>query len=164
MGEVIRVPNGAAILLMPRSGSHSIAAGALHAYYPDLYAAWQACTTETHPAVYWPDYESFCGQTDLAVVVRNPVERFRSTIAHRHLDIDEQLANPSYGPLPAGPFARVFKFESGLDAVAEYIGLPVPLPQLDATDEADKPTLTAEQEARVREIYAADLALWESLG
>jgi hypothetical protein len=28
---------------------------------------------------------------------------------------------------------------------------------------ADTPTLTAEQEARVREIYAADIALWESL-
>lgn len=163
MGEVIRVPNGAAILLVPRSASHSIAASALQTYHPELYAIWQSGDTETHPAVYWPDYEAFCGQTDLAVVLRNPVERFRSTIAHRHLEIDEQLANPSYGPLPAGPFARVFKFESGLDAVAEYLGLPVPLPQIDATDEADKPTLTAEQEARVREIYAADIALWETL-
>ena len=78
--------------------------------------------------------------------------------------IDEHLAAPCYGPLPKGTFARVFRFEDGLDAVAEYLGLPVPLPQLDATDEADKPTLTAEQEARVREIYAADIALWESLG
>jgi hypothetical protein len=58
---------------------------------------------------------------------------------------------------------RHFKFENGLDAVAEYLGLPIPLPQIDATDEADKPTLSAEQEARVREIYAADIALWESL-
>jgi len=28
---------------------------------------------------------------------------------------------------------------------------------------ASKPLLTPEQEARVREIYAADIALWESL-
>jgi len=27
----------------------------------------------------------------------------------------------------------------------------------------DEPALTPEQEARVREIYAADIALWESL-
>lgn len=164
MGEVIRVPNGAAILLVPRSGSHSIAAAALRTYYPAQHADWQSQATGTHPAGFWPDYESWCGQADLAVVVRNPVERFLSMCAHRpKRTVEEHLATPVYGPLPAGPFAHVFRFEAGLDAVAEYLGLPVPLPQLDATDEADKPQLTAEQEARVREIYAADIALWESL-
>jgi hypothetical protein len=37
------------------------------------------------------------------------------------------------------------------------------LQHLDASEEADKPTLSAEQEARVREIYADDIALWESV-
>jgi hypothetical protein len=84
-------------------------------------------------------------------------------IAHRHLDVDEQLQNPFYGPLPQGNFARYFRFEDQLDGAAEWLGLPTPLPVEDATDEADKPVLTPEQEARVREIYAADIALWESL-
>jgi hypothetical protein len=48
-------------------------------------------------------------------------------------------------------------------AAAEWLGLPTPLPQEDASDPALKPTLTPEQEARVCEIYAADISLWESL-
>jgi len=68
-----------------------------------------------------------------------------------------------YGPLPTGNFARYFRFEDQLNEAAEWLGLPTPLPQEDATNEADKPTLTAEQEARLREIYADDVALWESL-
>jgi hypothetical protein len=117
-----------------------------------------------HPAWYfgaqqnWPEDGHNCG-----LIVRNPVERFRSMIARRHLDVDEQLDNPFYGPLPTGNFARYFRFEDQIDAAAEWLGLPTPLPVEDATDEADKPVLTPEQEARVREIYAADIALWESL-
>jgi len=84
--------------------------------------------------------------------------------AHRpSRTIDEHLDSPVYGPLPQAEFVRHFKFETELDAAAEWLGLPVPLPQEDATDEAAKPTLTAEQEGRVREIYADDVALWESL-
>ena len=144
------------ILLTPRSGSHSLAAAALAAWYPD------APPSEGHPAqslplvLDWPD-------CPVGLIVRNPVERFRSMIAHRHLDVDEQLQNPFYGPLPQGNFARYFRFEDQLDGAAEWLGLPTPLPVEDATDEADKPVLTPEQEARVREIYAADIALWESL-
>jgi hypothetical protein len=37
----------------------------------------------------------------------------------------------------------------------------VPLPHLDASE--NKPVLTTEQENRVREIYATDIELWESL-
>jgi hypothetical protein len=68
-----------------------------------------------------------------------------------------------YGPLPHGDFIRYFRFEDQLDAAAEWLGLSLPLPHEDATDEASKPTLTAEQESLVREIYAADIALLESL-
>jgi hypothetical protein len=66
-------------------------------------------------------------------------------------------------PLPQGQFARVFKFENELRDVTEYLGLPFPLPQIDATEEANKPVLTPEQETQVREIYADDIKLWESL-
>jgi hypothetical protein len=165
MGDVLRIPSGRALLLIPRSGSHSIAVAALQTYWRDQYEACVAAGNDYgHPAAFLPQYESFCGQDDLAIVVRHPVERFRSLCAHRpELTPDEHIAHLCYGPLPTGTFARYFKFEDGLDAVAEYLELPVPLPQLDATDEADKPTLTAEQEARVREIYADDIALWESL-
>jgi len=162
MGNILRNPTtGAALLLTPRTGSHSLAAAAMQAWWPEA-----VIDESRHPAVSLPSQENWDGSAaNVAVVVRNPVERFRSICAHRpDSTVDEHLDNLTYGPLPQGQFARVFKFESGLDAVAEYLGLPVPLPQIDATDEADKPQLTTEQEARVREIYAADLALWESLG
>ena len=77
--------------------------------------------------------------------------------------LEEHLESPLYGPLPQGSFVRYFRFEDQLDEAAAWLGLPTPLPQEDATSEASKPTLTPEQEARVREIYAADIALWESL-
>jgi hypothetical protein len=99
------------------------------------------------------------------MVVRNPVERFRSMIARRHLNVDSQLERPLYGPLPSADcFERVFKFEhGGLQACADWLGITVSLTHEDASVEADKPTLTPAQEAQVREIYAADIALWESL-
>ena len=157
MSEFLVSPvTGNCVLLTPRSGSHSLARAALTAWYPD------APPPEGHPAqslpviIDWPD-------CPVAIIVRNPVERFRSMCAHRHLDVDEQLASPMYGPLPQGDFVRYFRFENELDAAAEWLGLPTPLPQEDATDPALKPSLTPEQEARVREIYAADIALWESL-
>jgi hypothetical protein len=86
-------------------------------------------------------------------------------IARRRLDVDSQLVSPLYGPLPpASCFERVFRFEGGgLQACADWVGITVPLTQEDASAEADKPVLTPEQDARVREIYAADIALWESL-
>ena len=161
MGNILRSPqtsNG--ILLTPRSGSHSLAVAALKHFWPDIFIITEDC----HPAGLFPVQETYTGtQNDLAIVVRNPIERFCSMIAHRHLDVYEQLDKPMYGPLPQGPFAKYFRFEDQLNEAAEWLGLPTPLPQEDATDPALKPVLTPEQEARVREIYAADIALWESL-
>ena len=159
MGNVLRSPvTGNAVVLTPRSGSHSLAAAALAAWYPDVIAP-----EGKHPAGSLPP-EAWNGEAGLGLIVRNPVERFRSMCAHRpERTLEEHLDSPVYGPLPQGDFGRYFRFEDQLNEAAEWLGLPVPLPQEDATDEADKPTLTAEQEARVREIYADDIALWESL-
>jgi hypothetical protein len=144
---------------MPRSGSHSLAAVAMRVFWPGVEVG------DNHPASYFPSDEWWSDATsNSALIVRNPIERFRSMCAHvPGRPIDEHLANPVYGPLPQGNFVRYFRFEDQLDDAAAWLGLPTPLPQEDATSEADKPTLTAEQEARVREIYADDIALWESL-
>ena len=56
-----------------------------------------------------------------------------------------------------------FHFPDQLNDCAEWLGLPTPVPQLNEEAEESKPILTPEQEARVREIYADDIALWESL-
>lgn len=159
MSDIVRSPiNGNAILLTPRSGSHSLARAAVAAWYPSIEVPENA-----HPASVLPT-EIFVDQKGLGIIVRNPIERFRSACAHMpSRALEEHLSGPLYRPLPQGEFARHFRFEDQFDAAAEWLGLPTPLPLEDATNEADKPILTPEQEARVREIYAADISLWESL-
>ena len=147
-------------MLTPRSGSHSLARTALRTFWPDI-----AVNSEWHPAACLPVALHWDGtQRDIGLIVRNPVERFRSMCAHRpERTLEQHLAHPVYGPLPRGNFVGYFRFEDQLDAAAEWLGLPTPLPHEDATDPALKPTLTPDQEARVREMFADDVALWESL-
>ena len=118
-----------------------------------------------HPAAHFGSHEGWNGDNaNVALIVRNPVERFRSMVAHRpERTLEEHLANPVYGPLPKGNFVRYFRFEDQLNEAAAWLGLPVPLSQEDATDPALKPNLTYEQEKIIREIFADDIKLWESL-
>jgi hypothetical protein len=131
----------------------------------ESYARWVSEGKKCHPAAYLNYQENSqphpTGQ--LGVVVRNPIERFCSMVAHRRLEIGQQLQSPMYLPLPHLSYARLFRFEDQLQECANWLGITTSLPHLDATDEHDKPTLTPEQENRVREIYAADVDLWESL-
>lgn len=85
-------------------------------------------------------------------------------VAHRGLDVGQQLQSPMYPPLPQLPYVRLFRHEDQLQECAGWLGISTPLPHLDATEPASKPTLTPRQEARVRQIYAADIEIWESLG
>ena len=161
MSDILRSPTtNNAILLQPRSASHTFAIAALNVFWPQ-----RIVLNNAHPAVSFPSDETWRGDNpNVALIVRNPVERFRSMCAHRsERTLEEHLAWPTYGPLLQGNFAKYFRFENQLDEAAEWLGLPTPLPQEDATDPALKPNLTPEQEARVREMYADDIALWESL-
>lgn len=159
MSDVLRAPNGNAILLTPRTASHSLALAAMQTFWPEI-----VIEENVHPAWYFGVQEMWNGSNpNLGIIVRNPIERFRSGVARKNADVAASLTNPIYGPLPQGSFVRFFKFETQLQAAAEWLGITVPLPQEDATEPTSKPNLSAPQQARVREIYAADLALWESL-
>jgi hypothetical protein len=162
--KLIRGDNNRFLLLAPRSASHSFAAAALEQWHAEAFAAWKASDANEHPARYLPNlvYPMDCHAP--AIIVRNPVERFRSACArHGVASVDACLESPLFGLLPGGSLVRPFLFETQLQACADWLGITVPLPRIDATDEADKPTLTQDQEARVRELFAADIALWESL-
>ena len=74
----------------------------------------------------------------------------------------EHLDRPVYEPLPKGDF-KYFLFESQLQECAYWLGIQIELPHIDASTELNKPTLTPDQEAIVRQIYADDIILWESL-
>jgi len=120
-----------------------------------------------HPAYSFPLDQQFSwtgDQPEVALIVRNPLERFRSICAHKpNRTLEEHLEKPIYGPLPFGNYVRYFRFEDQLEECAEWLGLPTLLPHEDASDPALKPNLTIEQENIVRQIYADDFILWESL-
>ena len=165
MGNVLVGDNSRSLLLVPRSGSHSIAASWLLQREPDNYAAWQA-NVNHHPAMYLASQDvRMAGERGgLGVIVRNPVERFRSMCArHTQKTVEDHLIVPQYGPMHSDGCSTFFRFEDELEAAAEWLGLSLPILHLAAADDDNKPTLTPQQEARVREIYAADISLWESL-
>jgi hypothetical protein len=160
MSEILRSPiTDNAVLLIPRSGSHSLATAAMRTFWPDI-----EITDEAHPATCFGSEEWWDGTNqNIAIIVRNPIERFRSMCAHKpEKTIEEHLNRPVYGPLPKGNF-KYFLFETQLNECAEWLGLPTPLPHIDASIESNKPVLTPDQETILKQIYAEDVALWESL-
>ena len=165
MGSILHTHNNRYLRLIPRSASHTIAGAWLAEHEEANYLLWQQGGVR-HPAKYLNEHISdyqLPQNAELAVVVRNPVERFRSMVAKHDETLEEQLATPLYEALPQLPFTIYFRFEDQLQACASWLGITQSLPQLDPTEPSDKPNLTPAQEARVREIYAADIALWESL-
>jgi hypothetical protein len=161
--KIIKGQSNTFLLLTARNASHSFAAAALKHWYPDEYLEWYLSASESHPAIFLPNLVFGIDCYSPAIIVRNPIERFRSMCAHRQeKTIEEHLKQPIYGSLPKGNF-QYFLFESQLEECAEWLGLPLPLPHIDASVESNKPILTPEQETSIRQIYAYDIALWESL-
>lgn len=168
-GAKITLSNGRRFALVPRSGSYSVIWQALPESARAGGEGWHPinATTDTIGSPLLADEVA----DGLCCLVRDPVERFRSACARLGVTPDEGLSLVNQdvhfwtleymGLLAAG--VTHFKFEDGIDACAEWLGLPVPLPQLNAEDGSAKPTLTEEQEACVKEIYADDIRLWESL-
>jgi hypothetical protein len=161
MGNILRSPtNNNALYLTPRTASHSFVYKALETWWPEI----TIVNPNKHPAAFLPSQENWNGDNiNTAIIVRNPIERFRSMIAHRKLNIEEQLISPMYPPLQMGSFVRYFRFETELELCAEWLGLTWPINIFSNSDDRDKPTLTSDQEAIVRQIYADDIKLWESL-
>lgn len=108
---------------------------------------------------------------EVILVVRNPVERFRSACAETGKEVDDALTEITNGEhdLHLWPTSRLlvdgcklYRFESDLDDAAAELGLSLPLPNIDGGN-PPKPDLTPEQLARVQAIYADDIALYESI-
>jgi hypothetical protein len=108
---------------------------------------------------------------EVILVVRDPVERFRSACAETGKEVDDALTEITNGEhdLHLWPTSRLlvdgcklYRFESDLDDAATALGLTLPLPDIDGGN-GEKPDLTPEQLARVQAIYADDIALYESI-
>jgi hypothetical protein len=159
MSEILRSPiTGNAIYLTPRSASHSFAFMAMQTFWPNITIG------INHPSIYFGVEEWWNGTNkNIGIILRNPIERFRSMCAHKpDKTLEEHLNQPIYGPLPKGDF-KYFLFENQLEECAEWLGLPSPLPKINDSIESNKPILTTEQEAIVRKIYMDDIILWNKL-
>jgi len=168
-GAKITLQNGRRFALVARSGSYSI--------------VWQALPEEArvpagrrwHPINAAGAIGSPLAADEpadgLCCMVRNPVERFRSACARRTTTVEEGLqllqSDVHFWPLDDMGLLQDgvthFRFPDQLDTCADWLGLPTPAPQLNAEDDAGKPTLTEEQETAIRTAYAADILKWESL-
>jgi hypothetical protein len=173
IGAKITLPNGRRFAIVARSGSHTICWQSLP---QELQTAPERPTGSSrwHPISVAPGagpLELDEQPVGLCCMVRDPVERFRSSCARQKVSVEEGLMRSEWdvhfwtlsdmGLLQKD--VTYFRFPDQLNDCAEWLGLPTPVPQLNEEAEELKPDLTPEQEVLVREIYADDIVLWESL-
>lgn len=179
--------------LNPKVGSSSFARAIISRWHPDIEALITTAAYPEGKSADTGQWQLLVPyrtrpEAEVVCLVRDPVERFRSAMAQTGLTlVDETLdelvnetgLHPEYRPVRgrrllsedvhfraqsvySGNPIRHFRFPDQIDEAAAALDLALPLPTInDGT--GDKPSLTAEQEQRVREYYAADESLWASV-
>lgn len=158
MGNLLVCPNNKKLLLTSRTASTSFCEAAICSFWPDVFI-----NNNFHPAVFLPTQEYYDGtQDNVALIVRNPYNRFISSIKHNNLDINYALNRPKYCPtLPTGNFVY-FKFETELQSCADWLKITCQLNHLNESVDTTI-SLNSEQLNRFNQIYANDILLWENL-
>jgi hypothetical protein len=173
IGAKITLPNGRRFAIVARSGSHTICWQSLPQELqtvpegPIGSKRWHPISVAPGGAPIEHDEKPF----GLCCMVRDPIERFRSSCARQKVSVEEGLTLTEWdvhfwslkfmGLHQEG--VTHFRFPDQLNDCAEWLGLPTPVPQLNEESDSGKPTLTADQEIAVRTAYADDIALWDSL-
>lgn len=181
------LPNGKTFNFTSRSCTSSIGLMALKQFHPDRIPDHPLIDGAAHRLNDYAIGESL--PAGCAVMVRNPVDRFRSLLgrmgvtaeqalcwlywfhglgdqpaATDRVDLEYTAGTTWHHFTPVSQFvnadSKLFKYPD-VAGMAAYLGITVPEEHINTAD--TKPELTAEQEAKVRAIYAADIALWESL-
>ena len=158
-----------------KAATSSIARAIVSAHYPDIED--NLVNNTSYPEGVTIDNSRWHSQLpktetpdgDVILIVRDPVERFRSACAETGKTPDEALSEQGQKNNHLWPTSRLlvdgcklYRFEADLDDAANALGLTLPLPNIDGGNDA-KPTLTPEQLSRVQAIYADDIALYESI-
>ena len=177
------------LALNAKVGTSSFARAIIKRYYPDIEktiteAAYpEGKNADNQQFQLWIPYRS---NPDRPVIclIRDPVERFRSAMAQVGLaDVDaaiQELQNETgeYGKkgriklvdnVHFIPQSRIYgnpisyyRFPEDIEEVATILDLALPLPSINEASN-DKPILTLQQEAAVKDFYSEDLILWNSL-
>jgi hypothetical protein len=170
IGAKIISPNGKRFAIVARSGSYTICWQSL----PQELKIVPEGSTRWHPISISPDagpLEENDILEGLCCMVRDPIERFRSSCARQQCNVEEGLSRSVWdvhfwslktmGLLQEG--VTYFRFPDQLNDCAAWLGLSTPVPQLNEEADESKPILTPEQELAVRAAYADDIVLWKSL-
>jgi hypothetical protein len=170
LSRAVAVPaaEGRAFVIVARSSSYAICKSIAATFYPDRlnldYKHPVQLVWESRPFYVLKESRECC------CVVRDPVERFRSACARQNKTVAEGLAARetdvhfwSLKDMQLLGGVTHFRFPYQINDCAEWLGLPVPVPQENDEPDEKKPVLTVEQGAAVRLAYAEDIALYESL-
>jgi len=117
------------------------------------------------------DLNSYISGLDFAVVVRDPVERFRSSCVKLNYSVEQALNNlenvhlislKNMGLLDS-PNAKYFAYSNeGLASCSSYLGLDNS-PEITEEDENKKPVLTQEQIDLIKAAYSYDYEVFSDL-
>jgi hypothetical protein len=175
MKGVLWIRDDKGLVVVTRSGSHCLFKMILDMYYPSS-LVFQNEIDRWHPIRSIPVTDTIdIAQTPIpeqlvfAVIVRDPIERFRSACARLEKTPSEVIAEnlddvhvwtlESMG-LINHPQAKYFLF-SELEKCALFLGLPTPLEQVN--EEPIKPDLSQEDLQFITQYYAKDIELYNSL-
>jgi hypothetical protein len=173
----------AAIAVNLKVASSSLARAIIRAHHPEEEAMLHTRQGEGERWTEYPEgrgpentrWQSVCPKVEpeeresIFLLVRDPVERFRSACAEREIQdvsglLDRlesgQCYDPHFAPQSqfAGEGVRVYRYPDQLEELARDAGLEHPLPEI-LGPRRPKPELTQEQEARVKRIYSEDFKL-----
>lgn len=164
-----------ALYWTPRTASTATARAILTAHCPERlsFSGWHLPPGVSEPPLQRvvPAATALPDDYEAAVVLRHPIDRFLSGCGHAGITVAEGLAQlrakggreyilfaPVADRLPKG--LRVFRFPDELPELAEWLGTGPILPE----NAAAHPEATVEQLAELTDLYAADIALYESAG
>lgn len=161
------------LALVTRSGSQVIFKELIKKHYPEASSDFVNTDTEWKPIINVPEIKDLsitdCSNLDFAVIVRDPVERFKNSCLRLSCSVEEGLNNldnihfmslKKIGILDCVN-AKYFPYSnSGLNACCTYLGLDV---TVSLPEDGDMPVLSQEQINLVKQAYSYDCEAFSKL-
>lgn len=172
IGAFFYAPNGRAFAIVGRSGSYSVTAAATPVVSHTKPANWPI-NKHWHPIYSGYIKSQPLDECDLnrglAVLVRDPIERFKSACNYANISIDiaePNICDPRFRSLEQAGLIRnnifYFKFPEQIEECVSWLGLKTPVLHTNQSI-TEKPTLFEYQLQRIQKLYAADIELWKSI-
>ena len=159
--------NNKALALVTRSGSHALMNLMLPKDHIKTHPE-HLKEEKWHPIMNLQGHDLKMGlpECEVCCMVRDPVERFRSSCARRNKTVEEGFLEDevhfwtmeSMGLL--NPKIKYFLFPEQIDECAKWLGLETPVPKLNEEESKKKPSLNDNQIKLIVEKYHNDNELY----